>query len=272
MIFRKITKIVKLASKYVSDAYMVYQFPKDSGYARFKGVFETFEQAIKSAPQNKAIGYNDAKLAQEYYKDAGQIEAVRDYDYPMLFWLQSIFNATTNNVSIVDFGGNVGTHYYAYEKYIRYPEGLKWTVLDVPEIIRFAKELAKTRPSAQLELTDKNDCIEDKDIFMASGSIQYVKELASMLKPILKKPRSLLINRIALYEGEQFVTLQNGGKTFYPQYVFNRLSFIDSLEKIGYELIDIWEDRIDQCIIPFHPEKSMHYYYGLYLKLRLYSE
>jgi putative methyltransferase (TIGR04325 family) len=84
----------------------------------------------------------------------------------------------------------------------------------------------------------------------------------------LEKPKHLLVNRLPLYEGEKFVTLQNGGKVFYPSYVFNQSNFIDSFKEIGYELIDIWEDWNDSCIIPFHPEKSLLFYRGLYFKLR----
>ena len=64
------------------------------------------------------------------------------------------------------------------------------------------------------------------------------------------------------------MTLQNGGKIFYPQYVFNRTEFIDNLESIGYDLIDIWAGISDSCLIPFHPDKSVPYYQGLYFELK----
>jgi putative methyltransferase (TIGR04325 family) len=82
-----------------------------------------------------------------------------------------------------------------------------------------------------------------------------------------KCPNHLLINRLPLYDGKQFVSLQNGGKVFYPQYIFNRKQFIDSLTDIGYKLVDIWEDRVDSCIIPFHSGYSVPVYSGLYFTL-----
>ena len=135
--------------------------------------------------------------------------------------------------------------------------------------LKAGEKLAKSKSSINLEFTDIEDVLEDKDVFIASGSIQYVKSLSTLLASLTKKPRFLLLNRLPLYNGNQFVTLQNGGKVFYPQYVFNYSNFILSLEEIGYDLIDVWEDNLDSCIIPFYPEKSIRFYHGFYFKLRL---
>jgi putative methyltransferase (TIGR04325 family) len=263
-------KFLKFIYRNLRDAYLTYQFPREGGYSYFRGVFESFEQAIASAPKSKSIGYNNAALAEEYCNSKTQLETIQDYDYPMLFWLQSIFNEKkSDNISILDFGGNVGIHFYAYQKYIYYPENLKWLVLDVPEIVKSGKNLSQANPSSKLDFTESIEHISGKNVFMASGSIQYsIEDLSVLLKPLLKKPKHLLLNRIPLGETEQFVTLQNGGKVFYAQYVFNRFNFIKSLQEIGYDLIDLWEDKLDRCIIPFYPQKSIQFYHGMYLKLR----
>jgi putative methyltransferase (TIGR04325 family) len=258
---------VRFIYRYLRDTYLNHQFSRD-GYSYFKGVFSTFEQAIQSAPKSKPIGYDNTDLAHEYRELAEKSEVIYPFDYPILFWLKSIFDdAHGQSLSIFDFGGNVGTHFYLYQKYINYPEEIQWKVCDLPEITKAGKSLSKTKPSLQLSFTDEIGELDAKDILIASGSIQYVKNLSELLDPLSIKPKHLLLNRLPLYDGEQFVTLQNGGKVFYPQYVFNRSNFIDSLKNIGYELIDIWEDHLDSCIIPFHPEKSIKFYHGLYCRL-----
>lgn len=243
-------------------------FAGDDGYGCFRGVYETFEEAIRSAPKTKSIGYDNSELAQEYKQGVELETTVQSYDYPVMLWLNSIFNINSIDITVFDFGGNVGIHFYAYKKYINYPDKLEWIICDLPEILTAGKELAEKRQCSELVFTDKFEEASGKDIFLASGSIQYVENLSSLLTTLSEKPKHLLINRLPLYEGAQFVTLQNGGKVFYPSYVFNKTQFIDSLNKLGYEIVDIWEDRIDSCIIPFHPEKSCPFDYGLYLKLR----
>ncbi len=243
-----------------------------NGYGTFWGIFDTFEQAKEAAPQTKSIGYDNADLAEEYAKmleqenweNSGRI--IASYDYPVLFWLKSIFNPNSSN-NVFDFGGNVGIHFYNYSKYIKYPENIQWTVCDLPAIVLAGKTIAQKRQVDNLYFTINLNDANNKDIFMASGSIQYVENLAYVLSQF-DKPKHLLINRLPLYHGQKFVTLQNGGQVFYPQYVFNKTEFIEAITNIGYELIDIWEDNVDSCLIPFHPEKTVPVYSGLYFKLK----
>jgi putative methyltransferase (TIGR04325 family) len=90
-----------------------------------RGIFENFEQAITSAPKSKSIGYDNAELAEEYRNNIVHANTIQSYDYPMFFWLKSIFDDTKNEyVSIFDFGGNIGVHFGAYQNHIKYPEKL----------------------------------------------------------------------------------------------------------------------------------------------------
>ncbi|MBD1849817.1 methyltransferase, TIGR04325 family [Cyanobacteria bacterium FACHB-502] len=241
-------------------------------YSCFWGVFETFEQAKQAAPSTKTIGYDNADLAQEYQQMLeqnnweGSGQTIRPHDYPALFWLKSVLSDECNRV--FDFGGNVGVHYYAYSNYLNYSDSLEWTVCDLPEIVKAGKELAESRFEKKLFFTTNLSDISNHDILIASGSVQYIEDLAQLLSTH-KKIKHLLINRLPLYEGKRFVTLQNGGRVFYPQYVFNKTEFIEGLRSLGYELVDIWQDTGNSCIIPFHPEQSIPFYYGMYLKLKL---
>ncbi len=118
---------------YLERAYQNYQrakyvqnFDSERNYGGFWGVFETFDRAIASAPKTKNIGYNDADLAQQYrqmfehdnWENSGRV--IRTHDYPILFWLKSLF--ADGCQTIVDIGGNIGIHYYAYSQYLAYPE------------------------------------------------------------------------------------------------------------------------------------------------------
>jgi len=242
-----------------------------NGYGCFWGVFETFEQAIQAAPKTKSIGYDNAELAQEYQNMLESCNwentrrTIAAYDYPILFWLGSLLNQGISK--IFDFGGNVGIHFYSYEKYLQYPENLQWMVCDVPEISKVGKQLADKRSAHNLLFTSNFNDVINKDIFLASGSVQYVENLADKISQA-NKPKYLLINRLPLYNGKEFVTLQNGGKVFYPQYVFNKTKFIEGITDIGYQLIDIWNSKDDACVIPFHSKNSVPFYSGLYFQLK----
>jgi len=257
---------VKKIHRHLQEQKYERQFSSNC-YGCFRGVYASFDEAIASAPKTKAIGYDDFNLALKY-KD--QLPSkVAQYDYPVLFWLSKIFEQNPPLLSIFDFGGNVGTHFYVYSNLLNYPEGLKWVVCDVPQIVKTGRQLAQER-KVDLEFTTEFTEANGKQIFIASGSIQYVESLSLSLSLSMldKLPVHILINRLPLYDGKQFVSLQNGGEVFYPQYIFNRQEFISSLNELGYELVYSWEDGVDSCMIPFYPEYSVPVYSGLYLKLK----
>ena len=109
------------------------------------------------------------------------------------------------------------------------------------------------------------------DVVLASGSLQYLDDPAQWLATLSQRhggPTHVLVNRVPLYEGETFVTLQNAGAVCYPQHVFNRADFFGSIARLGYELVDVWDDEVDSCRVPFHPERSIRAYKGLYFRRR----
>src|SRR6476659_4000820 len=89
------------------DSWRHVTFPRNCG--AFRGVHRTFEEAVARVPGNKLIGYNHHALANDYV--ATLKDTIEVYDYPMLFWFSTLLK---ENVTIFDFGGNVGTHFYAY--------------------------------------------------------------------------------------------------------------------------------------------------------------
>ncbi|WP_310481606.1 methyltransferase, TIGR04325 family [Chamaesiphon sp. VAR_48_metabat_403] len=275
---KNIPLLRQLYDRFTENSYR-QKFETD-GYGGFWGVFETFEEAIKAAPATKKIGYDCAELAQSYQTmlDRGDWEGsksvVRSFDYPILYWMEKILQTNTfdspgekrlrQRLNIFDFGGNLGIHFLAYSKYLDLPNNLSWVVCDLPEIVKVGK---LNNRDSRLNFTTDLELASGSDIFLASGSIQYDRDIAGRIEALERKPQHILINRIGLYAGKQIVTLQNGGKVFYAQYIFNRHKFINSFESIGYKLVDIWEDNVDSCYIPFHPEVNVPCYHGLYFKL-----
>ncbi len=229
----------------------------------FRGVYETFAQADLSSPRTKPRGFNCPEYAQEF-KD--RRSRVFSFDYPVLFWLKCLL---VEGSSIFDFGGHVGTQFYAYSKYLQFPPAMRWVVCDLPEITRAGAELAQEQGQSGLTFTNRFEDAKDSDIFLAAGSVQYVESppLAERLSKLERKPAHLLVNKLPVYDGEQFVTLQNGGAAFHPQHVFNRAAFLESLTSLGYEVVDSWDVETHPGYIPFHPENSFRCHSGFYLRL-----
>lgn len=261
---RRIERAVKALPAVRSWQLRQYEkmFASDAGYGWFRGVFSTFPDAVRSAPTNRAIGFDLPSYARMFDERHTQIFP---YDYPVLFWLRSLLSPAAR---VFDFGGHVGVQFYAYQKYLDFPAGLVWTVCDVPTVASVGRDLAAKRgQSGRLTFTTDVYDAEGYDVFIAAGSLQFVESpsLAEALGALRNPPTNLLLNKIPLRQGEGFVTLQNAGTSFVPQYVFSRQEFTGSLERLGYRVVDAWEDRVHSCNIPFHPDKSVAHYSGLYM-------
>jgi putative methyltransferase (TIGR04325 family) len=246
----------------------VFRLMRDSiryaafGYSQRRGVFQTFAEANLAA-SGKRIGYNHRDVAVEF--GAALTLGLDSSEYPVLFHLKRI---ATNNCTLLDFGGNVGDHFLRYKKYLD-PVRIHWTVCDLPEITRVGREVCNG--ASNVEFINEVDDFHQAgiDIFLGIDSLQYA-EIASpdfLLQKLItngKRPTHLLLDQLPLIDGRQYVTLQNGGLVRYPHHVYNRDAFISAILRLGYDLVDHWENHCFSCVIPFHIAESVSAFSGLY--------
>jgi putative methyltransferase (TIGR04325 family) len=226
---------------------------------RFRGVYASFAEAEASVPANERVGYDHAELAGMYRH---RMEKANQSDYAVLFWMKGILDAGS---FVFDFGGHVGVSYHGWRSYLGYPPGMRWLVHDVPAIVKVGAELATDRPSAGLgftsELADARGCT----IFLAAGSLQYVEEsLPALLTRIGPLPRHLIVNKLPMYDGESFVTVQSTGRAFHPYRIYNRAAFVAEVTALGYRVVDDWSNREQHCEIPFTRGRDIDAYSGYY--------
>jgi putative methyltransferase (TIGR04325 family) len=227
----------------------------------FRGVYESFDEAIKNIPEGRKVGYDNDESA-TFLGHGGHISPC---DYPVLFWLRPLLR---EGGRVFDFGGYLGISFYSYAKYMAYPETLTWQICDLPAVVRAGVELASHEESHGLSFTTEFAEAAGADVVIASGSLQFVPvPLAELLSTLPQKPEHLLINKTPLYEGPQFVTLNSMGPAISPYWIFNRSHFLQSLEKVGYEVVDSWQNPDLSCYIPYRPDRWVPAYTGAYLKL-----
>lgn len=228
----------------------------------FRGIFTSFEQALASAPNTKARGFDVAEF--EGYFD-NRRDMLFLYDYPILFWLNRVI---TGCARVFDIGGNTGVHYVGYRRYIPAWEQVSWEVCEVPVVVEAGKRFAEREGySERLSFTDNLHDAESADVLLSLGTLQYIEKpsLPHLLSSLEVAPKHLLIGKLPLYDGAPYVTLQNGGVHFVAQQVFNRAEFLGALNELGYHIVDEWRDYSRSCHVPFYPERSVSEFTGLYL-------
>jgi len=239
-------------------------FLSEAGFASFYGVFRSFSEARDSLPKTRE--HNQRALAAGYVDV--RCHRVFCYDYPVIYWLSEAFRIGAT--SVFDIGGSVGVHYHAYKQVLAYPQSLTWQVCDVPDIAQVGRELAAGSGATQLTFTETLDTGSvQADVWISAGAIHYIEDArpSSLLTTCKHRPGHLILNKLPLYEGSDFVSAQNiGENSFAPQYVYNRQRFITDIECLGYRLVDAWEVPECKFYLPGHPEKSFTTFSGLYFR------
>lgn len=229
----------------------------------YRGVFSSFAEAAASVPPTRVTGY-DNNASAELYRE--RTRRVFLYDYPVMLWLSRLF--ATGSTSVFDLGGHVGIAYYAYQRYVDYPDAIRWQVLDVPAVNAAGEAWAEVHDlRRRLTFTARGADADQTDIMFAAGSLQYLDyTLADLLNSLPHPPSHLLLNSVPIHMNTSYFTVQNMGTTCCPYRVTSEREFIDGLKALGYRVDDRWENPDRRCHIPFHPAHSLDRYFGFYFR------
>ncbi|RZL86967.1 MAG: methyltransferase, TIGR04325 family [Variovorax sp.] len=239
-------------------------FLSSEGHGFYFGVFGSFAAAREWLPRSPEF-HHEALAVEHINVRTRQVFA---YDYPMMWWLDKAFRNGARR--ILDMGGSVGVHYYAYQAYIDMPPSMAWRIVEVPTMVAAGRRLAAERGVTALSFTDDLKAAltgAGADIWIGSGALQYMDDArpGDLLRRCPEMPVHILLNKLPLYEGDDFVTTQNIGEgCFAPLHVFNHGRFIHDIEALGYSLRDRWVVHERSLYLPGHPERSFPSFTGLY--------
>lgn len=227
----------------------------------YRGVFDTYAEALASVPAARPTGYDNTPSADLYRERTRRIYI---NDYPVMFWLRQLFDE--GHTTVFDIGGHIGVAYYAYQRFLSFPKAVRWTVYDVPAVNAAGKTWATEHDTlGRLHFADRYDGAADADVFFAAGSLQYLEEsLLEVLHNLARTPDHLLLNSVPIHPSASYFTVQNMGTACCPYRITAERAFLDGLKAMGYVLRDRWENPHRACQIPFHPERSLDRYFGFY--------
>lgn len=224
----------------------------------FRGVFNSFDEALQSAPSTAPLSYDNPESARLYLERL-QID---EHDYPALFWVAESLREGMR--SVVDIGGAVGIKYFAFKEFLSYPDDLHWTVVDVPAVAREGRAFAEQQgASHQLHFSDDLYVADGMALFYASGALQYLDQsLPEILAQMRHPPRRLLINTMPVHERHAFFTLNSIGSAYCGYRVEARQTFVQGVIDQGYRLRSQWKSIGKRMEIIGRPEYSLDDYSG----------
>jgi putative methyltransferase (TIGR04325 family) len=233
------------------------------GIKTTRGIYSSFEAAESAISRGKIIGFDHDEVA-----GANQylIGFVKPSDYPLLYWMYPLMPHIR---SVFDLGGNVGISYYTYRKFLPYRDDLRWTVFDVPSVVELGRKQTDSTKAPHLSFTTEIADVKGCEILLTSGTLQYLKYgLEDLLKPLEKRPEHLFVNRIPVTDRATYYTIQSVGKFRFPYRIINKNELRNSLQSLGYELVDEWKCTENWTTVRFRPGYFVQHYTGYYYRYR----
>lgn len=226
----------------------------------FCGVYHSYDDAEADIVEGRAAGWNNEETASIWLDN---IAPMREATYPLLMWLSILLR---EKMTLVDYGGSIGLTFYGFQRYFRLPAAARWVVAEVPTIAAQGRKVAGEQ-DVPLEFVTEPQRAPPADILLSAGAIQYMKDIIpGLLDRFVARPRHVLLNKVPLTDGPSFWTLQNFGSAVSPYQVYNEAEFFQYFAEAGYRLRDRWDVHELDCFIPFHPDRCVPHFAGLYFE------
>jgi putative methyltransferase (TIGR04325 family) len=182
----------------------------------FLGNYESF-----AAARIDSTGYPDAAITSAYLEGIGKIRgsSISTLDSLLLAAMQCAILKLERKVRVLDFGGGLGAQYFSLRRFIS-DQIERWTVVELSENVEAGNEMADDKLIFTTEL-------QEADIVIASGSLQYTPTPYETLRALLKLATFSIFNRMPVFDRDRW-TVQRihpdlfGHEVSLPHFFFNR--------------------------------------------------
>lgn len=177
--------------------------------------YKTYEEAFSQCTLN---AYENEELCNMIAdKTLAHIESLKQKPFtfnPTTIYLAFALNYFVNrfdkkSITILDFGGACGAHFFEIRNIIPKSILLKWIVVETAQMIRSANSRSLGNDDLIFTSSIENISIP-VDFIHSSGTLQYVPEPFDFLKKLIdKKAKMILFNRMMFNRGsEDIITVQ----------------------------------------------------------------
>lgn len=212
----------------------------------------------------KSSGYDSSEIIEKVKNSALKVkrgEAAYERDsvlfskteanWNMLGPLLLIASENKNSLSVLDFGGSLGTSYYQNSPFMSHVD-LKWTIIEQPKFVEYGKKYFEDET---LKFFDNPDEYKNKpDVVILSSSLQYLETPYQTLEKIVSTGvKYILINKTPFSEKTyDIVTVQKIPshiyEASYPSWIFSLNKFFDFMASKKYRLLSEIGSRKDSLL------------------------
>ena len=222
----------------------------------WKGDYKSWEDAV-----THSSGYDTANIFKTVASamlavKRGEAEYERDgvlFDKMEYSWqlVSAIFIASSaskkNSVTVLDFGGGLGSSFYQNRKFLAMLNGVKWAVLEQKDFVRIGKEQFEDEHLKFYESLD-DACTENKpDLLVLASVLQYLENPYDVLTSLLDNGiKFVIVDRTIVRQdvSDRICIQKVPGKIYkasYPCRIFSEKNLLDFFESKNYKLLEKYD-------------------------------
>ena len=180
--------------------------------------YKTWSEAKKNS-----TGYDDkiiiskvresmkaVKLALAEYERDSVLFHEAEYNYPLITSL--LFSYSKNNyLSIIDYGGSLGSTYYQNKKYLSNLNNFKWGIVEQKSFFDVGKQQFENNNLRFYDSIEECNKAIEPNTLLLSGVLQYIEEPYVLLKKLLGKQQydTIILDRTPFVLGDEYITIQH---------------------------------------------------------------
>jgi len=207
-------------------------------------ILEKTKNALLKVQRGEAVFERDSVLFNETH-----------YSWPLLVGLLKVACENSNRLSVLDFGGSLGSSYFQNREMLSGLDDLKWSIVEQHHYVACGKKYFQ---NDELVFYDElNACVSHElpDVLLASSVLQYLEKPYVVLSQIIDSEiKWIIIDRtpFLLNDEKDLLTVQKAPPSIYdasyPAWFFNRKSFLQMFDG-KYDLIAEFDALAGEILI-----------------------
>lgn len=221
----------------------------------WKGSYSTWQDA-----KSEAIGYEDNSIVEKVrnallkvkngevaYERDSKVFSEIEYSWPLVTGLMLASANNRNGLSVMDFGGSLGSTYFQNKKFLDILPRISWSIIEQNHFVDIGKKEFEDEHLHFYYDIDKCMDEEKPSVLLLSSVLQYIESPYQLLDRILKHEfEYILIDRTPFsFDNRDKIKLQivppSIYEASYPCWFFNKQFFIDFFHSKSYKLIEEFE-------------------------------
>ncbi|HYS46220.1 MAG TPA: methyltransferase, TIGR04325 family, partial [Rhizomicrobium sp.] len=191
-----------------------------------RGDFPDWQSAVAAAKGYQAGNILDIQRRSMRKVRDGQAVYERDsvlfdeieYFFPTLAALLTIAGHNGNTLSVLDFGGALGSSYYQNRGMLSHLSSLRWHVVEQPHFVAAGQAEFENDQLRFFPTLADSWAAQKPDVVLLSSVLQYLEKPFDLLRDIADlEPRFILVDRTpVLDKGQERIVVQTVPPSIYP--------------------------------------------------------